>query len=105
MPVEYLSAEQEARYGRFAKKRGLTLHQLRHSRLTRLGEDSWSAPMLRGLSGHENLRSLGIYVNVNVNAEAVAAALAEQDPGGDAADQAQRARMYLVTASLTTGPP
>lgn len=59
--------------------KGYTLHQLRHSRLTHLGEDGWSAPMLMGLSGHENLRTLGIYVNVS--AEAVAAALAEQDPG------------------------
>jgi hypothetical protein len=34
--------------------------------------------MLMGLSGHENLRTLGIYVNIS--AEAVAAALAQQDP-------------------------
>ncbi|MFI0425156.1 tyrosine-type recombinase/integrase [Spongiactinospora sp. 9N601] len=40
---------------------GWTLHQLRHSRLTHLGEDGWSAAMLMGLSGHTNLRSLGIY--------------------------------------------
>jgi integrase len=58
---------------------GRTLHQLRHSRLTHLGEDGWSAPMLMALSGHENLRTLGIYVNPS--AEAVAAALARQDPG------------------------
>ncbi|MER6948683.1 site-specific integrase [Nonomuraea sp. NPDC000554] len=57
---------------------GFTLHRLRHSRLTHLGEDGWSAPMLMALSGHENLRTLGIYVNPS--AEAVAAALAEQDP-------------------------
>jgi site-specific recombinase XerD len=58
--------------------KGYTLHQLRHSRLTHLGEEGWSAPMLMGLSGHENLRTLGIYVNIS--AEAVAAALAQQDP-------------------------
>jgi integrase len=58
---------------------GATLHQLRHSRLTHLGEDGWSAPMLMALSGHDNLRTLGIYVNPS--AEAVAAALARQDPG------------------------
>ena len=58
---------------------GKTLHQLRHSRLTHLGEDGWSAPMLMALSGHENLRTLGIYVNPSD--EAVAALLAEQDPG------------------------
>ncbi|MEU4539829.1 site-specific integrase [Streptosporangium sp. NPDC023825] len=58
---------------------GFTLHQLRHSRLTHLGEDGWSSSMLMALSGHQNLRTLGIYVNPS--AEAVAAALAEHDPG------------------------
>ncbi|MEU7749325.1 site-specific integrase [Nonomuraea sp. NPDC049158] len=57
---------------------GFTLHQLRHSRLTHLGEDGWSAPMLMALSGHQNLRTLGIYVNPGP--EAIAAALAKQDP-------------------------
>ncbi|MFJ2032945.1 hypothetical protein [Streptosporangium sp. NPDC087985] len=37
---------------------GYTLHQLRHSRLTHLGEDGWSSSMLMALSGHRNLRSL-----------------------------------------------
>ncbi|MFB4318788.1 site-specific integrase [Actinomadura sp. 21ATH] len=55
-----------------------TLHQLRHSRLTHLAEDGWSAPMLMALSGHENIRSLAIYTNVT--AEVVGAALAQQDP-------------------------
>jgi integrase len=58
---------------------GKTLHQLRHSRLTHLGEDGWSAPMLMALSGHENLRTLGI--SVNPGDDAVADALARQDPG------------------------
>ena len=35
--------------------------------------------MLMALSGHDNLRTLGIYVNPG--AEALAAALACQDPG------------------------
>ena len=35
--------------------------------------------MLMALPGHDNLRTLGIYVNPSV--EAVAAALARQDPG------------------------
>jgi site-specific recombinase XerD len=55
------------------------LHQLRHSLLTHLGEDGWSAPMLMALSGHDNLRTPGIYVHPG--AEAVGAALALQDPG------------------------
>jgi integrase len=42
---------------------GATLHQLRHSRLTHLGEDGWSAPMLMTLSGHDNLLTLSIYVH------------------------------------------
>ncbi|MFG2076368.1 tyrosine-type recombinase/integrase [Nonomuraea maritima] len=58
---------------------GYTLHQLRHSRLTHLGEDGWSSSMLMALSGHRNLRTLGIYVQPST--EAVAAALAEHDPG------------------------
>lgn len=58
---------------------GWTLHQLRHSRLTHLGEDGWSAPMLMALSNHANLRSLGIYTHPS--SEAVAAALAQHDPG------------------------
>jgi site-specific recombinase XerD len=55
-------------------KGGYTLHQLRHSRLTHLAEDGWSAPMLMGLSGHENIRSLAIYTNITPDA------LAEHDP-------------------------
>jgi integrase len=58
--------------------RGYTLHQLRHSRLTHLGEDGWSAPMLMALSGHESLRTLGTYVRISP--DAVAAALAANDP-------------------------
>ena len=58
---------------------GATLHQLHRSRLTHLGENGWPAPMLMALSGHGNLRTLGIYVHPS--AEAVAAALARQDPG------------------------
>lgn len=56
------------------RKRGYTLYQLRHSRPTHLAEDGWSAPMLMGLSGHENIRSLAIYTNVTPDA------LAEHDP-------------------------
>lgn len=42
---------------------GYTLHQLRHSRLTHLGEDGWTAPMLMSLSGHDHIRSLAVYVD------------------------------------------
>jgi site-specific recombinase XerD len=75
--AEYLFKRDTKKYDR--RKRGFTLHQLRHSRLTHLAEDGWSAPMLMGLSGHANIRSLAIYTNVT--AEAVGAALAKQDPG------------------------
>lgn len=58
---------------------GYTLHQLRHSRLTHLGEDGWSSSMLMTLSGHRNLRTLGIHVQPST--EAVAVALAgDTDP-------------------------
>ncbi|TDC69987.1 site-specific integrase [Actinomadura sp. GC306] len=42
---------------------GYTLHQLRHSRLTHLGEDGWTGPMLMALSGHDDVRSLAGYVD------------------------------------------
>ncbi|GAA1580566.1 site-specific integrase [Actinomadura kijaniata] len=74
--AEYLFKQSTKKHDR--RKRGFTLHQLRHSRLTHLAEDGWSAPMLMGLSGHANIRSLAIYTNVT--AEAVGAALAKQDP-------------------------
>ncbi|MEU8804770.1 tyrosine-type recombinase/integrase [Spirillospora sp. NPDC048819] len=74
--AEYLFKQSTQKHDR--RKRGFTLHQLRHSRLTHLVEDGWSAPMLMGLSGHANIRSLAIYTNVT--AEAVGAALAKQDP-------------------------
>lgn len=74
--AEYLFKQSTKKHDR--RKRGFTLHQLRHSRLTHLAEDGWSAPMLMGLSGHTNIRSLAIYTNVT--AEAVGAALAKQDP-------------------------
>ncbi|MFC4053853.1 tyrosine-type recombinase/integrase [Actinomadura syzygii] len=41
--------------------RGCTLQQLRHSRLTHLGEDGWTAAMLMDLSGHDDIRSLAPY--------------------------------------------
>ncbi|MFC6929233.1 tyrosine-type recombinase/integrase [Actinomadura yumaensis] len=74
--AEYLFKQSTKKHDR--RKRGFTLHQLRHARLTHLAEDGWSAPMLMGLSGHANIRSLAIYTNVT--AEAVGAALAKQDP-------------------------
>jgi hypothetical protein len=36
------------------------VRQLRHSRLTHLGEDGWSPADAMTMSGHENLRFLGI---------------------------------------------
>jgi integrase len=41
---------------------GYTLRQLRHARLTHLGEDGWPAPVLMHLSGHASPRRLGRYV-------------------------------------------
>jgi integrase len=37
---------------------GKTLHQLRHSRLTHLGEANVSAPLLMAISGHKRLATL-----------------------------------------------
>ncbi len=57
---------------------GKTLHQLRHSRLTHLGEQNVGAPLLMAISGHKRLATLQRYVRPSH--EAVAALLAATDP-------------------------
>jgi integrase len=57
---------------------GKTLHQLRHSRLTHLGEQNVAAPLLMAISGHKRLATLQQYVKPGD--EAVATLLAELDP-------------------------
>jgi site-specific recombinase XerD len=57
---------------------GKTLHQLRHSRLTHLGDQNVSAPLLMALSGHKRLATLQRYVKPSP--AAVAALLAANDP-------------------------
>ena len=56
-----------------------TLHQLRHSALTHLGEDGVSAPLLMAKSRHRDLRTLSRYVRPGT--EAVARLTAEHDRG------------------------
>ena len=57
---------------------GKTLHQLRHSRLTHLGEANVSAPLLMAISGHKRLATLQQYVRPSQ--DAVAALMAATDP-------------------------
>jgi integrase len=57
---------------------GKTLHQLRHSRLTHLGEANVSAPLLMAISGHKRLATLQRYVAPSQ--AAVAALMAASDP-------------------------
>ena len=57
---------------------GKTLHQLRHSRLTHLGEQNVSAPLLMAISGHKRLATLQRYVTPSQ--AAVAALMAATDP-------------------------
>jgi len=57
---------------------GKTLHQLRHSRLTHLGDRNVSAPLLMALSGHKRLATLQQYVKPSQ--AAVAALMAASDP-------------------------
>jgi site-specific recombinase XerD len=57
---------------------GKTLHQLRHSRLTHLGEANVSAPLLMAISGHKRLATLQRYVRPSQ--AAVAALMAASDP-------------------------
>lgn len=58
---------------------GWTLHRLRHSALTHLGEHGVSAVLLQAKSRHQDPRTLGRYVKPSI--EAVAALTAEFDPG------------------------
>ena len=57
---------------------GKTLHQLRHSRLTHLGDQNISAPLLMAISGHKRLATLQQYVQPSQ--DAVAALMAATDP-------------------------
>jgi integrase len=58
--------------------RGKTLHQLRHSRLTHLGDQNVSAPLLMAISGHKQLTTLQQYVKPSQ--DAVARLMADTDP-------------------------
>ena len=55
-----------------------TLHQLRHSRLTHLGDQNVSAPLLMAISGHKRLATLQRYGQPSQ--DAVAALMAASDP-------------------------
>jgi integrase len=58
--------------------KGKTLHQLRHSRLTNLGDQNVSAPLLMAISGHKQLATLQQYVKPSQ--DAVAKLMADTDP-------------------------
>ena len=58
---------------------GWTLHQLRHSALTHLGEAGVSAILLQAKSRHQDPRTLARYAKPGI--EAVAALTAQHDPG------------------------
>jgi integrase len=57
---------------------GRTLHQLRHSRLTHLGDQNVSSSLLMAISGHKRLATLQRYVQPSQGA--VAALMAASDP-------------------------
>ena len=78
IPVRGRLSYQQA-WALFRNASGWTLHQLRHSALTHLGERGVGAPLLKAKSRHRSLRSLDRYVRPGV--EAVAALTAEHDPG------------------------
>ena len=58
--------------------KGKTLHQLRHSRLTHLGDENVSAPLLMAISGHKQLSTPQQYVKPSQSA--VAKLIADTDP-------------------------
>jgi len=57
---------------------GKTLHQLRHSRLSHLGDQNVGAPLLMAISGHKHLSTLQQYVKTSQ--AAVARLMADTDP-------------------------
>lgn len=57
---------------------GATLHQLRHARLTHLGDQNISVPLLMAISGHRQLATLQQYVRSSP--AAVAKLMADTDP-------------------------
>jgi len=62
-----------------SESNGTTLHQLRHSALTHLGEEGVSAVLLQAKSRHQDPRTLARYSKPGI--EAVAALTAEHDRG------------------------
>ncbi len=58
--------------------KGKNLHQLRHSRLTHLGDENVSAPLLMAISGHKQMSTLQQYVKPSQSA--VAKLMADTDP-------------------------
>jgi integrase len=72
--LSYEMAEQLFKYW----SGGATLHQLRHSRLTHLGDQNVSAPLLMAISGHKQLATLQQYVRPSQHA--VARLMADIDP-------------------------
>lgn len=61
---------------------GKTLHQLRRSRLTHLGDQNVSAPLLMAISGHKRLATLQRYVKPSQAAIAVLMAASDPDSRG-----------------------
>jgi integrase/recombinase XerC/integrase/recombinase XerD len=59
--------------------KGKTLHHLRHSRLTHLGDQNVSAPLLMAISGHKRLSTLQQQY-VQPSQDAVAKLMADTDP-------------------------
>lgn len=64
--------------GELARRGGWTLHQLRHSALTREAEDGTNTPTMLARSRHASVRSLERYARPSV--DAVARHVASRDP-------------------------
>ena len=78
---------------------GKTLHQLRHSRLTHLGDQNVSAPLLMAISGHKRLATLQRYVKPS---QAAIAALPPATPTAAAADRGLAARLGIQLCPATS---
>jgi hypothetical protein len=79
---------------------GKTLHQLRHSRLTHLGDQNVSAPLLMAISGHKRLATLQRYVKPSQ--AAVAALTAASDPDSRGRCQGLAARLGIQLCPATS---
>jgi hypothetical protein len=84
---------------------GKTLHQLRHSQLTHLGDRNVSAPLLMAVSGHKPLPTLQRYVKPSQAAVAALMVSSNPDRRGRVPDPSRRTAATGSAAIPSTRSP